>query len=182
MKNALRRTYNIVSFALVAAVVILAILLVGVRLVGLTPYTVLSGSMEPAYHVGSLIYVKEVDPMTFRVGDPITYRMGDRSVVTHRVIEVLDDPVSGSCYRTQGDANNIADGPLLQPENVIGKPVFTIPYLGYVSMFVQNPPGTYVAIAACLVLLSLSMLADVLFPKPEEKLPEAPQEAADESV
>ena len=182
MKNALRRIYNIVSFALVATVVVLAILLVGVRLVGLMPYTVLSGSMEPAYHVGSLIYVKEIDPMSFQAGDPITYRMGDRSVVTHRVIEVVDDPVSGRCYRTQGDANNIADGPLLQPENVIGKPMFTIPYLGYVSVFVQNPPGTYIAIAACLVLLSLSMLADVLFPKPEEKTPEAPQEAADEPV
>ena len=40
---------------------IMAILLVGVRVIGLNVYTVLSGSMEPTYHTGSLIYVKKVD-------------------------------------------------------------------------------------------------------------------------
>ena len=46
-----KKIYSLMTNILVAVVVILAILLVGVRLVGLTPYTVLSGSMEPTYPV-----------------------------------------------------------------------------------------------------------------------------------
>ena len=54
----LRKIWNAVSTALVVLVVILALLLVGARLVGLQVFTVLSGSREPTYHTGSLIYVK----------------------------------------------------------------------------------------------------------------------------
>ena len=55
----IQKIWNGVSTVLVAGVVLLAVLLVGVRLFGLQVYTVLSGSMEPAYPVGSLIYVKK---------------------------------------------------------------------------------------------------------------------------
>ena len=57
-----RKIWNIVSTIIVALVVLLAVLLVGVRLVGIQVFTVLSGSMEPTYHTGSVIYVKKVDP------------------------------------------------------------------------------------------------------------------------
>ena len=60
--KALEKIWNVVSTILVALIVILALLLGGVRLVGLRPFAVLSGSMEPAYHVGSLIYVRSCDP------------------------------------------------------------------------------------------------------------------------
>ena len=109
MQKALRRIYSGFTTALVVLVVLLAILLVGVRLVGIVPYTVLSGSMEPAYHVGSLIYVQKVDPATLEVGDPLTYRMPDGTVVTHRIIEVLEDGGLERRFRTQGDANEIPD-------------------------------------------------------------------------
>ena len=67
----------------------LAILLVGVRVVGFSPYTVLSGSMEPTYSVGDLIYVKTVDPDSIKVGDPITFVANEKLVVaTHRVVAV----------------------------------------------------------------------------------------------
>ena len=51
IRKALKILSKTLSTAFVAAVVLLAVLLAGVRLVGLTPYTVLSGSMEPTYHV-----------------------------------------------------------------------------------------------------------------------------------
>jgi signal peptidase len=164
MQQALRRIYSGFTTVLVTLVVILAILLVGVRVAGIVPYTVLSGSMEPTYHVGSLIYVKSVDPMTLKVGDPLTYRMPDGTVVTHRIIEVLEDSASERRFRTQGDANDIPDGMPIGAKSIIGKPLFTIPYMGYVSWFVQNPPGTYVVLAGAFALLILTMLTDVLFP------------------
>ncbi|MBC8534260.1 S26 family signal peptidase [Yeguia hominis] len=53
---------------MVALVVLLAILLVGARVVGLQVFRVLSGSMEPTYHTGSILYVKKVDPFTIKEG------------------------------------------------------------------------------------------------------------------
>ena len=84
--------WNIVTGAIVALFVVVAILLVGVRLVGLEPYTVLSGSMEPTYPVGSLIYVKSVDPQDVTVGQPITFVLNEDLVVaTHRVVEIDEE-------------------------------------------------------------------------------------------
>ena len=69
----MKKLWNGFTTLLVVLVLLLAIALVGVRLVGLQVFMVLSGSMEPTYHVGSLIYVKEVDPAEVKIGDPITF-------------------------------------------------------------------------------------------------------------
>ena len=58
MSKQVQKVCSAVSTVVVALAVILALLLVGVRLVGLRPMCVLSGSMEPTYHTGSLIYVR----------------------------------------------------------------------------------------------------------------------------
>ncbi len=141
-----------------------AVALVGVRLAGIRTFTVLSGSMEPTYHVGSLIYVKKVDPTTIRPGQVITFMLDENTVATHRVVEVVpdeDDP-STLRFRTKGDANDAEDGSLVHYKNVIGTPVFTIPKLGYVANYIQHPPGLYVAISAGAVLLLLTFLPDLL--------------------
>ena len=160
-----KKIWGAVTTLLVVAVVLMTLALVGVRLVGLQPYVVLSGSMEPTYPVGSLIYVQKVDPHILQVGDPITYMVSDNTVVTHRIIQVLEDETEPGTVRffTQGDANDIPDAVSVHYRNVLGKPVFSLPYLGYVSNYIQNPPGTYVAICAALVLLMMVFLPDILF-------------------
>lgn len=161
--KAVKKIWDWISGILVAVVVLLAIALVGVRVVGLQPYVVLSGSMEPAYHVGSLIYVKSVDYKDLKVGDPITYMVSQDTVVTHRIIEVLVDEEDPETIRyfTQGDANDVPDGMSVHYKNIIGKPVFSIPKLGYLSNYIQNPPGTYVSIAAGALLIMLVFLPDI---------------------
>lgn len=169
--NTFKKIWNFFTGVLVAAAVLLAVALVGVRLVGLKPFVVLSGSMEPTYHVGSLIYVKDVDYRELKVGDPITFMMSENTVVTHRIIEVLPDENEPDTIRffTQGDANDVPDGSSVHYKNIIGKPVFSLPYLGYVSNYIQNPPGMYVAIAGCAVLMILVFLPDIFADEEEEK-------------
>ena len=161
--RSVKRIWNGVTTILVAIVVILALLLVGVRLVGMQVFTVLSGSMEPTYHVGSLIYVKQVDPMQLQSGDVITFMLDEDTVATHRIVDVVPDEQDPSVIRfqTKGDANDAVDGSLVHYKNVLGTPVFTIPKLGYLASYIQNPPGTYVAISAGAVLLALVFLPDV---------------------
>lgn len=163
MFHIIKRIGNWMSGVIVDIVVLLAIALVGVRLIGLKPFVVLSGSMEPTYHVGSLIYVKDVDYKELKVGDPITYMVSENTVVTHRIIEVLVDEEDPDTIRyfTQGDANDVPDGSSVHYKNIIGKPVFSIPYLGYVSNYIQTPPGMYVAVAAGAMLIMLVFLPDI---------------------
>ena len=170
----LRKIWNAVSTALVVLVVILALLLVGARLVGLQVFTVLSGSMEPTYHTGSLIYVKKVDPLTVQAGEVITFMLDEDTVATHRVVEVVPDEEDASVvrFRTKGDANDSEDGGLVHSNNLLGTPVFTIPYLGYVANYIQHPPGMYVAISASAVLLLPVFIPDIFADSSgEEKKP-----------
>lgn len=162
--KAAKRIWDIFTTLLVIAAVVLAIALVGVRLVGLQPFTVLSGSMEPTYHTGSLIYVKKVDYRTLEVGDAITFMLDENTVATHRIVGIVPDEEDPEVvrYRTKGDANEAEDGGLVHYKNVIGKPVFTIPKLGYIASYVQNPPGTYVAISAGAFIVLLMFLPELL--------------------
>lgn len=181
MAKIFKKITGIFSTAIVVGMVLLAILLAGVRLVGLTPYTVLSGSMEPTYHVGSIIYVMEVDPMELKDGDPITYTIASGTVVTHRIIEVQNpgDP-DKLAFRTQGDANDTPDGKPVPAAAVIGKPVFSIPYLGFVSDFVKQPKGLIVVVCVCLLVPVLSMLKDAFAPEKKEETPEDREDKPEE--
>lgn len=167
MNAKLKKTWNIISTVLVAVVVILALLLAGARLLGMQVFTVLSGSMEPAYHTGSIIYVKKIATEDIQPGTVITFMLDEDTVATHRVTAVVPDEEDPTVvrFRTKGDANNAEDGSLVHYKNVIGTPVFTIPGLGYVANYIQHPPGTYVAISAAAVLLLLVFLPDVLAPE-----------------
>lgn len=163
MGKTLKKILNVISTILVAIVVVLALLLVGARFIGLNVYTVLSGSMEPTYHVGSLIYVKDVDTDELKAGDVITYMLDEDTIVTHRIADVIPDETDPSIIRfqTKGDANDSVDGSLVHYKNVIGTPVFSIPKLGYLANYIQKPPGRYIAISVGAIILLLVFLPDL---------------------
>ena len=164
MGRRLRRLLNLLSGLTVTLALLLAAALVGVRLVGLKVFSVLSGSMEPTYHTGSLIYVKPTDPALLKTGDVITFMLDESSVATHRIVEVIPDAADTSVlrFRTKGDANSAQDGSLVHSKNVLGRPVFSIPWLGYFSSYIQSPPGTYIAVSVGALLILLAYLPDML--------------------
>lgn len=174
-RGPLRRALRALSTALMVVAIAFAAALVGVRLVGLDVYAVLSGSMEPTYHVGSVIYVRDVDPADLEPGDVITFMLDEDTVATHRVVEVVPDEEDPSVlrFRTKGDANDAVDGSLVHCNNVIGTPVFTVPYLGYLADYVQGPPGCWVALAACALLVMLTFLPDLFAKEEGEEVPPA---------
>ena len=157
----IKKVVNVFQVIMVALIVILAILLVGVRLVGLKPYAVLSGSMEPTFKVGSMIYVRSIDPQALEVGDPITFYLNDTTVATHKIIEIIEDEKDPSAryFRTQGEANKDPDSEAVHSSRLIGKPVFTIPYLGYFSVYIQQPPGKNISLGICAFLLIITILS-----------------------
>ena len=174
MPEKVKKVWDTATTVLVVLVVIFAVFLMGSRLVGLQVYHVISPSMEPTYSVGDLIYVKEVDPDSVKVGDPITFVLNEDLVVaTHRVVAVDRE---NRQFTTKGDANHTEDAAPVHFNNLIGVPVFAIPLLGYVSAYIQNPPGMYVAIAVGAVVLAAVFLPDLLTKKKKEA--EASEESA----
>lgn len=167
MLKKVKKIWDMVTTALVVLVVIFAIFLMGSRLVGLQVFNVISGSMEPTYSVGDLLYVKTVDPDSVKVGDPITFVLNEDLVVaTHRVVAIDSEKRQ---FITKGDANETEDASPVHFNNLIGVPTFAIPLLGYISAYIQSPPGMYVAIALGVVLLAAVFLPDMLTKKPEKK-------------
>ena len=173
MPKKVKKIWDTVTTVLVVLVVIFAMFLMGSRMMGLQVFNVISGSMEPTYSVGDLLYVKTVDPDSVKVGDPITFVLNEDLVVaTHRVVAIDSE---NRQFTTKGDANSTEDAAPVHFNNLIGVPVFAIPLLGYVSAYIQSPPGMYVAIALGAALLLAVFLPD-LFTKKEDNKEENKEE------
>ena len=86
----------------------------------------------------------------------------DLVVATHRVVKVDSE---NRQFTTKGDANKTEDAAPVHFNNLIGVPVFAIPLLGYVSAYIQSPPGMYVAIGLGVILLAAVFLPDMLTKK-----------------
>ena len=107
------------------------------------------------------------------MGDPITFVLNEDLVVaTHRVVDIDGE---NRQFTTKGDANKSEDAAPVHFNNLIGVPVFAVPLLGYVSAYIQSPPGMYVAAGLGVVLLAAVFLPDMLTKK--EKKEENQEEA-----
>lgn len=162
MKRTIKIIIRIINTIIVIAAVLLAFLFVGVRFLGVQLYAVLSGSMEPDYPTGSLIYVVKADPAELSEKDVITFRISGSTIATHRIVEVLPDENDPDkfFYRTKGDANDHEDAGLVSSDDLIGTPVAVIPQAGYFASYIQTPPGSYAAIAVGAALILFVFVTD----------------------
>jgi signal peptidase len=122
--------------------------------------TVVSGSMEPDLGVGQVALAKPLDPAEIEIGDIIAFKSPEdpESIITHRVIEVVDAE-DDLLFQTKGDANTRPDEFLVPAENVEGKIVFHVPYIGHLLRFFQTGQGLIVLLAVAMILLSFGWMA-----------------------
>lgn len=120
------------------------------------PVVVLSGSMEPVYPVGSVIYYKSATFDEIQVDDVITFSIGDGALATHRVIEKHEADRS---FSTKGDNNPSADSNPVEYSRVEGKATkFAIPYAGYFTNTMRQPQ--VIGILGGILLLSIFISPD----------------------
>lgn len=123
-------------------------------LFGYTPLVILSGSMEPTYKVGSIIYYESVDKSKIGVGDIITFKGNKDELVSHRVVKVEND-----YYTTRGDANKVQDSSKVKYGSIVGKNLnINIKYIGYYIKFVLE--HQYLIILAVLILILELLLSN----------------------
>lgn len=133
-------------------------------------YVVASGSMVPVLEVYDVLVVQGHDPFEeIEIGDIIVFnRPSDHNrVIVHRVVSIIDeDP---KIIRTQGDANPASipgtDFPISE-EEYIGKVVFTLPQVGYVTQ-VLKPPTNYIIIA---IVIGVMVVKQMMGKKKKEKI------------
>jgi signal peptidase len=137
---------------IICAATIAAVFLIFYRPVSLAGDTyyepVYTGSMEPAIPVGSVVVIKPVEPETLKIGDIICFQLSQPTSITHRIINITSQG-----FITKGDANEDPDQWTVRKENVIGKAIFTIPFIGYLGYFVRTPIGFIL-----LILLPASLI------------------------
>ena len=146
---------KIFYYVFLGFIVLVAILLI----VSVFPITgnyklmiVQSGSMAPAIKMGSVVVVKPADD--YKIGDVITFGPYSRTKAptSHRIydIKVVDGQ---SVYITKGDANNAPDAREIQKRDVLGKVLFSVPYIGFAVDFAKKPIGFVLIIGIPAVII-----------------------------
>lgn len=125
---------------------------------GWKPFIVLSGSMETEIFPGDLVIVKEVDTKNLKKDDIIAFKEDD-IVITHRIIEILEDNGEKK-YITKGDNNNTKDRGFVLEKQVEGVYQFKITGLGNLAVFIQTPIGMVVSLSIPILLLILIQRAE----------------------
>jgi len=137
------KIFKVIYSIFVAFIVVIALLLI----VSVFPITgnikfmvVQSESMVPAIKMGSVVMVMPVKE--YKIGDVIAFgpMSKTKAPTSHRIydIKTTDGVVS---YITKGDANKGPDPREVKKEDIIGKILFSVPYIGYAINFAKKPVG-----------------------------------------
>ena len=120
--------YNIILIAISSANQINVI-----NIFGYKSYIIKTNSMEPTIKINDVVITKKVEKQDLKIGDVITF-LKKGEVITHRITQIEDN----SKYTTKGDNNNIEDTFKIDYQDIEGKHILTIPYLGAIVRALDN--------------------------------------------
>lgn len=126
-----------------------------INMFGYKSYVIKTNSMEPTININDVVINKEVKPEEINVGDVITF-LHDGEVITHRITKI-DNDGDITQYTTKGDNNNIEDTFKIDYENIKGKHVLTIPYLGNVVQLLENKLLFLIILLIILIFMFLQL-------------------------
>eukprot|EP00792_Barthelona_sp_PAP020_P013631 TRINITY_DN907_c0_g1_i1.p1 TRINITY_DN907_c0_g1~~TRINITY_DN907_c0_g1_i1.p1 ORF type:complete len:183 (+),score=40.01 TRINITY_DN907_c0_g1_i1:40-588(+) len=124
---------------------------------------VLSGSMEPSFSRGDILFLW--DKETIKVGDIVVYELpGQKIPIVHRVISLIDYQ-NETRILTKGDANQYADEyiymndpiynkPYITESMIMGKVIFYIPWAGIFTILITDFPKLKIIFLAALAFYS----------------------------
>ena len=139
---------------LTTLIIVVGGLFLALYIVGIVPYVILSGSMEPTIKTGSLCFInKHAQYENIKKKDIIAFKLEDGTLVTHRVKDITNGGIV-----TKGDNNKKEDAVITTKLNYVGKNVFWIPALGYGVMAFQTTRGKIVLIVCIVVLFMIGLL------------------------
>ena len=160
----LSKIFSLLGLTVSVIVLIVAAAFIAPKFVGIMPYIVESGSMEPQIHTGAVAFIDTRDK-NVAVGDVITYKIGEagsEKYVTHRIAGEKPDG-----YVTKGDAHEVEDANCVKQEQIVGTYRYSIPHAG--RLLAQKSKVTFVAIFWVILLNAMSMIVSAMAGKAEEE-------------
>lgn len=154
----IKRVFNFISNAIFYFIVTVIVVVLLLAACGIKPYITISGSMEPSIQTGSVCFVNtKAEYDEIQEGDVIAFETSTGKKVTHRVISISEKGME-----TKGDANDVSDGISTTHENFFGKTVFSVPYIGYGLVYLQQPKNAAI-VAVILIAIAAYNFADSIF-------------------
>lgn len=158
----LRLIGNIIYTLLVLITVLILITVIlqrtsnnNLSLGGFRIFNIATGSMLPKYEVGDVLISKTVLPSEIKKEDDVTYLGKEGTfagkVVTHQVIDIEEENGNYK-FHTKGLANTEED-PVINQDQVIGKVVYKVQTLSYISKLIKNLYSFYFVIFIPLALI-----------------------------
>jgi len=123
---------------IMTAITCVAIVWFATGVLPVKPSLVPSGSMVPAINPGDVVLTVSVQPQAIKVGDIIEYHNTKENInIVHRVIEIGGD-AQNRYFITKGDANSSPDVDPVSPQALIGRAIFIVPKIGWISIAVKK--------------------------------------------
>ena len=164
IKKTISTICNLLGSIILVAIILIAGSMLVLQLLGYQPMAILSGSMEPNYNVGGLVFINtNVSPEDMTVGDVIAFRRDEDTIVTHRIYAIEDN-----AFITKGDNNEIIDAAPVSFDTMIGQAWLHIPHIGTLMSNLRTIKGAAVA-AIVLALLIVLFVVPILLAPPKEK-------------
>ena len=165
----MRKKIKEIIFAIIFVALLTPAIIYAVPFVvsGYSSSIIMSGSMEPAIPVGSIVVTQKIDVDNVKAGDIIVFQRSD-SKTLHRVIDKIVENDS-YYFKTKGDANEDPDPWTVQPEQIQGALLLTIPYYGYLIYFAGTPIGFILMVIIPAILLIANEIRKIIQLKKEGK-------------
>lgn len=128
-------------------------------------YVIVSPSMVPTIKVQDGIVIQRMEVDKLEKGDIISFLSSDPRyqgvIITHRIIGIEKSQSGDYLFRTKGDNNHIEDSSLVKEEDIYGKVVFNIPFLGYIRQFLFQYLGWFFLIVLPLLYFIMINVVNV---------------------
>lgn len=149
----MKKIFRILKNALSILISLLFALVVVMSVIGAKGYSVASDSMAPEFRRGDVVFVKAIPFDELEKGDVVTvmFKTGN-GTYTHRIVEI---DYNKKEIRTAGDNIDTIDTESASEEQILGKVLFSIPLVGFLSLLMTD--STYVAAIAIFVLIVMTV-------------------------
>lgn len=124
-------------------------------IMGIKPFIVLTGSMEPIIKAGDLVLVKEVNENELKINDIIAFRYTkEDEALIHRIVGI-EEYEGKTFFTTKGDNNQTEDKLNIEYKNIEGIYSFRIGKIGEIAMFIRTKQGIAISLLAITTIFFL---------------------------
>lgn len=119
--------------------------------------------MEPAFHRGDLLFLTNSQQDPIKVGDIVVFKVEGRDIpIVHRVLKMHEKEDGSLKILTKGDNNSVDDRGLYAPgqiwlskSDIVGRAKGFVPYVGIVTILMNDYPKFKYLVLGCLALFVL---------------------------